>query len=144
MLSGFPVTPQVGSNRSGDGDTRNPDRPNFNPSFTGPVIKGQPNQWFDPKAFLPPAPGTYGNVGRGTLVGPGLASADVSLFKTTRLAERMSLQIRGEFFNVLNHANFATPNAAVFSGTAISGSAGLITATATTSRQIQFGMKLIF
>ncbi|HLH38004.1 MAG TPA: carboxypeptidase-like regulatory domain-containing protein [Bryobacteraceae bacterium] len=144
MLSGFPMTPQVGSNRSGDGDTRNPDRPNLNPSFSGPIIKGKPNQWFDPNAFLLPAPGTYGNVGRGTMVGPGLASADVSLFKTTRVAERASLQIRAEFFNVLNHANFATPNATVFSGTAISGSAGLITATATTSRQIQFGMKLVF
>lgn len=138
------MTPQIGSNRSGDGDTRNPDRPNLNPSFSGPVVTGNPNQWFNPNAFILPTAGTYGNSGRGTLVGPGLADADVSLFKTTRLTERVSLQIRAEFFNVLNHSNFATPNATVFSGTSISGSAGLITATATTSRQIQFGMKLIF
>jgi hypothetical protein len=144
LLSGFPMTPQIGSNRSGDGDTRNPDRPNLNPGFSGPIVTGNPNQWFNPNAFILPTAGTYGTLGRGTLVGPGLADADVSLFKTTRLTERVSLQIRGEFFNVLNHSNFATPNATVFSGTAISGSAGLITATATTSRQIQFGMKLIF
>ena len=144
LLSGFPLTAQDGSNRSGDGDTRNPDRPNVNPNFSGPVIEGNPTQWFNPNAFVLPAPGTYGNLGRGTLVGPGLAEADVSLFKTTRLTERASLQFRAEFFNILNHANFATPNATVFSGTSISGSAGLITATATTSRQIQFGMKLMF
>jgi hypothetical protein len=69
---------------------------------------------------------------------------DVSLFKTMALYERASLQFRAEFFNVLNHPNFGTPNAVVFSGTAYSGSAGLITSTATTSRQIQFGMKLVF
>src|SRR4051794_9844176 len=38
LLSGFPFTPQAGQNRSGDGNTRNPDRPNINPSFSGPVL----------------------------------------------------------------------------------------------------------
>lgn len=144
LLSGFPFTPQVGSNRSGDGDTRNPDRPNLNPSFSGPVVLGSPNEWFNPNAFVLPTPGTYGDLGRGVYDGPGLADLDVSLFKNTHLSERVNLQFRAEFFNVLNHANFGTPNATVFSGTAISASAGLITATATTSRQIQFGLKMIF
>ncbi len=144
LLSGFPFTPQVGSNRSGDGDTRNPDRPNVNPAFTGPVIVGSPNEWYNPNAFLLPAPGTYGNLGRGTYTGPGLAEVDFSAFKDTHISERASLQFRAEFFNIGNRANFAYPNATVFSGTAYSGSAGLITATATTSRQIQFGLKLIF
>ncbi len=144
LLTGFPMTPQIGSNRSGDGDTRNPDRPNVNPAFTGPVVTGNPNQWFNPNAFLLPTPGTYGNLGRATLTGPGLADVDVSLFKNVAISERLRLQIRAEFFNVLNHANFSTPNAIVFSNGAISSSAGLITSTTTTSRQIQFGMKLIF
>ncbi len=144
MLSGFPFTPQVGASISGDGDTRTPDRPNLNPAFTGPVILGNPNQWFDPHAFSIPAAGTYGNLGRGTYDGPGLAELDLSLFKTTALTEQARLQFRAEFFNALNHANFGTPKTTVFSGTAISSSAGIITATATTSRQIQFGLKLIF
>jgi hypothetical protein len=144
LLSGFPLTPQVGSNRSGDGDTRNPDRPSLNPSFTGPVILGSPNEWFNPNAFVLPAAGTYGNLGRGTFIGPGLADLDLSVFKDTVVAERTTLQFRAEFFNALNRANFGTPNAAVFAGGAISASAGLITSTATTSRQIQFGLKLIF
>ncbi|HEX5229021.1 MAG TPA: hypothetical protein VFW44_14990, partial [Bryobacteraceae bacterium] len=73
-----------------------------------------------------------------------LAEVDTSLFKTTAITERTSLQFRAEFFNVLNHTNFGVPNTTVFSNGAVSPSAGLITATATTSRQIQFGLKLIF
>ena len=77
--------------------------------------------------------------------GPGLAeSGPLAVQEHARLPRRVNLQFRAEFFNVLNHANFGTPNAIVFSGTAISSSAGLITTTATTSRQIQFGLKLIF
>jgi hypothetical protein len=144
LLTGFPFTPQIGSNRSGDGDTRNPDRPNLNPSFTGPVILGTPNQWFNANAFVLPTPGKYGALGRGVYTGPGLADVDFSVFKDTSISERASLQFRSEFFNLLNRSNFGTPNAVVFSGTSYSGSAGLITTTATTSRQIQFGLKLIF
>ena len=66
------------------------------------------------------------------------------LFKNTALSERVKLQFRAEFFNLLNRANLGTPNATVFSGTTISASAGLITTLATTPRQIQFGLKLIF
>ncbi len=144
MLSGFPLTPQVGSNRSGDGDTRNPDRPVMNPSFSGSIVKGDPTQWFDPRAFLLPTPGTWGNVGRGTLTGPGLGEVDLSLFKRIALSEKMNLQFRAECFNVENRANFGTPNAIVFSNGSFSPSAGLITSTVTSSRQIQFGLKLMF
>jgi hypothetical protein len=144
LLSGFPITPQIGSNRSGDGDTRNPDRPSLNPAFTGSIVEGNPNQWFNPDAFILPAAGTYGKLGRGVLNGPGLADLDLSLFKIIPFTERLKLQIRGEVFNSLNHANFGTPNAIVYSGTQVSSTAGLITSTATTSRQIQFGMKLTF
>jgi hypothetical protein len=143
-LSGFPFTPQIGSNRSGDGDTRDPDRPSLNPAFSGPVVLGNPNQWFNPAAFILPPAGTYGDLGRGTYTGPGLAALDLSLFKDFLVTERITLQFRSEFFNILNHTNFGTPNAIVFSGAAISPSAGLITTTATTSRQIQFGLKLLF
>ena len=105
---------------------------------------GNPNQWFNPAAFILPPAGTYGDLGRGTYTGPGLAALDLSLFKDFLVTERITLQFRSEFFNILNHTNFGTPNAIVFSGAAISPSAGLITTTATTSRQIQFGLKLLF
>ncbi len=88
FLSGFPLTPQDGSNRSGDGDTRNPDRPSLNPSFSGLVVLGSPNQWFNPNAFALPPAGTYGDLGRGTLTGPGLVEVDASLLKNPRITER--------------------------------------------------------
>jgi len=144
LMTGFPFTPQIGSNRSGDGNIRNPDRPSLNPSFTGPVVLGTQTHWFDPTAFILPAAGTFGNLGRGVYTGPGLAEVDMSLFKDTALLERMNLQFRLEMFNLLNRTNLGTPNATVFSGTSISPSAGLITTLATTPRQIQFGLKLIF
>jgi hypothetical protein len=144
LLSGFPFTPVIGSNRSGDGDTRNPDRPSLNPSFSGPVTLGQQGQWFNPNAFILPPIGTYGNLGRGVFSGPGLAELDMSLFKNTSVSEKVTLQFRAEFFNLINHTNLGTPNATVFSGASFNASAGLITTLATTPRQIQFGMKLIF
>jgi len=154
LLSGFPFTPLIGANRSGDGDIRNPDRPVLNPSFTGPVILGHQGQWYNPNAFILPLPGTYGNEGRGVFTGPGLADLDVSAMKNTALSERVTLQFRAEFFNILNHTNLGPPNSTVFSGTLPAGqfptasnfnaSAGLITTLATTPRQIQFGLKLIF
>lgn len=69
---------------------------------------------------------------------------DVALSKTTALLEKARLQFRAEFFNVLNHTNFATPNTVVFSSASSSPTAGVITATSTSSRQIQLGLKMLF
>ncbi len=146
LQSGFPFTPQLGYNPTGNGDSRNPVRPSWNPAFSGSVITGGPNQYFNPAAFVAPATGTYGNAGRNTLVGPGVAELDASLLKTTTLSERTRLQFRAEFFNLTNRANFGTPNAVVFTSasTVPSPTAGVITGTSTTSRQIQFGLKLLW
>ena len=141
--SGFPFTPLVSFNQSGNGDSRNPDRPNLNPSLTGPIVLGKPQQWYNPAAFLLPPAGTYGNAGRDILEGPGIAELDASLFKMFRLNERMRLQFRAEFFNLFNHPNFGLPIISTFTSSgAISPSAGLVNYTATTSRQIQLGMKV--
>ncbi|MHB8541738.1 MAG: carboxypeptidase-like regulatory domain-containing protein [Candidatus Acidiferrales bacterium] len=146
LQSGFPFTPQLSYNPSNNGDTRNPVRPFVNPAFTGPVITGNVNGYFNPAAFLAPPPnsGFYGNLGRDTLTGPGLATWDFSAFKDTRIHERMNLEFRAEIFNLLNRANFNTPNAIAFTPTGVSPSAGVITSTSTTSRQVQFGLKLLW
>ena len=146
IQGGFPFTPQLSYNPSNNGDTRNPVRPFVNPSFSGPVILGSPNQWFNPAAFLAPPNGSgfYGNLGRDTLEGPGLGTWDFSLQKNTAIRETLNLQFRAEFFNLLNRANFNTPNAVVFTPSGVSPTAGLITSTSTTSRQIQFGLKLLW
>jgi hypothetical protein len=142
--SGFPLTPQVGANTSGTGDTDNPDVPSWNPAFSGPLILGKPERWFDPKAFLSPTNGTFGNVSRGSIIGPGLTTFDTSLFKTVGINERWRLQFKAEAFNIFNHTNFLEPNAVVFTGANISSSAGVITGTVPFSRQIQFALKLMF
>jgi hypothetical protein len=146
LQSGFPFTPQLGYNPSNNGDSRNPVRPSYNPAFTGKIVQGGPNQYFNPNAFLAPASGTFGNAGRDTLSGPGLATLDFSILKNTKITEKINLQFRGEFFNILNRANFGTPNPVTFSSasTTPAPTAGLITSTATTSRQIQFGLKLLW
>jgi hypothetical protein len=146
IQSGFPITPQLSYNPSNDGDTRNPVRPFVNPDFHGPVITGSPSQWFNPSAFLaPPAnSGFWGNLGRDTLNGPGLGTWDFSAFKDTRVREHLAVQFRGEVFNLLNRANFNTPNLIVFTPTGVSGTAGAITSTSTTSRQVQFALKLLW
>jgi hypothetical protein len=146
IQSGFPFTPELGYNPTNNGDSRDPIRPNWNPAFSGPVILGNPNEYYNPAAFIVPATGFYGNVGRDVLTGPGLAELDFSTTKNTQLSEKVRLQFRAEFFNILNRANFGTPNPVVFtSASAIpSPTAGVITATNTTSRQIQFGLKLLW
>jgi len=91
-----------------------------------------------------------GNLGRNTLIGPGLVNFDFSLFKNNfirRISDTFNVQFRAEFFNIANHTNFAPPldNRNVFdsAGNPI-GNAGLITSTQTPSRQIQFALKLIW
>lgn len=144
IQSGFPFTPQLSYNPSNNGDTRNPVRPFVNPAFSGPIILGKPDQWFNPEAFLAPPnnSGFYGDLGRDTLTGPGLATVDLSFLKEMPIRERLNIQFRAEIFNLLNRANFNTPNAIVFTPSGVSPTAGLITSTSTTSRQIQFGLKL--
>lgn len=146
LQGGFPFTPQLSYNPSNNGDTRNPVRPFVNPAFSGPVILGNPNEWFNPAAFLAPpnSSGFYGNLGRDTLEGPGLATWDFSVLKDTRIRERMNLQFRAELFNLLNRANLNTPNAVVFTPSGVSPTAGVITSTSTPSRQVQFGLKLLW
>lgn len=169
--TGFPFSPQLGYNPPGNGDTRNPIRPSWNPSFSGSLYPRKPGEYFNPNAFLQPTVsvpnsnggntiyGTYGNVSRDSLTGPGLSELDFSAVKKSRITERVGLEFRAEFFNILNHTNFLTPNEVVYSSaptitttgnvqtvtaSAISPTAGVVTATSTTSRQIQFGAKLQF
>ncbi len=96
------MTPAIQTGRIGDA------------AFTGSRVTGQPTRWFDPNAFSLPEVGTFGNVSRGALRGPGLGTVDLSVLKNTRLSERFTLQFRAEFFNLLNRANFGTPNPIVF------------------------------
>ena len=146
LQTGFPFSPQLGYNPTGNGDSRNPVRPNWNPAFNGTLYPHTVSEFFNPNAFLPPAAGTYGNVSRDSLAGPDLTELDVSALKTSHITQRLGLEFRAEFFNILNHTNLLTPNEVVYSSatSGVSPTAGVVTATSTTSRQIQFGAKLQF
>jgi Carboxypeptidase regulatory-like domain/TonB-dependent Receptor Plug Domain/TonB dependent receptor len=111
------------------------------PSLGGPLAPG------DLSCF-----NLRGNAGRNILIGPGVTSLDFSVFKNNyvkKISEKFNVQFRAEIFNILNHANFAPPatpnNTDVFDGTGtLSSVAGLLTRTTTTSREIQFAVKVVF
>ena len=90
----------------------------------------------DPRFVNPPIY-TFGNAGRNVLIGPGLFTRDLGADKDFRMNERLGLQFRSEFFNVLNRANFGLPNGSVGSA-----AAGTITSVVTNARQIQFALRL--
>jgi hypothetical protein len=151
--SGVPFTPKM------SGDPLGLD--NFDPyafpnRVAGPgchagVNPGNPNDYIKLSCFAAPNPLTLlGDSGRNSLIGPGLMSLDFSLFKNNyipKISETFNVQFRAEAFNSLNRANFAVPidNSALFdqNGNPIAG-AGKIDATSTTSRQLQFAIKVIF
>ena len=112
------------------------------------LITGDPNHWFDTSAFTLPPAGTLGNTPRDFLRGPAFANLDVSIVKNQALIGSRKLQLRLEIFNVLNRANFAVPSRAVFAGAIqndpVLPTAGQITRTANSSRQLQFGAKFVF
>ena len=146
--------------------------------LTGPGCRtltnpGNPNNYIKTECFaVPTAPsaafykqncdptfGTFpqcfnlrGNSGRNILIGPGLSNLDFSVFKNNyvrRISEDFNVQFRAEFFNVLNHTNFAVPvtpdNVLIFDSTgAPTGVAGLLTSTTTTAREMQFALKLVW
>jgi hypothetical protein len=76
-------------------------------------------------AFARPAAGSFGNLGRNTLSGPGFGAIDFSVIKTTAVTERVGLQFRVEVFNLTNRANYANPGNSLAAATAF----GVITNT---------------
>ena len=84
------------------------------------------------------------------MIGPGTVTFNFVLQKNTGLSENVELQFRSEFHNLFNRANFRRPASNIFNSRASGGihsvrsNAGEITSTRTTSRQIQFGIKLVF
>jgi hypothetical protein len=123
------------------------ERPNWAPGFNPRnAVTGNPNQYFNPNAFVLAPPGQYGTVGRNVLIGPRLFTFDISLVKSIKIGERASIQFRAEAFNILNHVNFALPgDVTVFtSGAVVPPDAGQITQTSTPSRQLQFGLRFVF
>jgi hypothetical protein len=128
-----------------------PDRLNL-AGCGNPVNPGNPNGYIKLSCFAAPSPATrLGNAGRNVAYGPGLLDWDASLFKNnriTRISETFKIQFRAEMFNALNHANFSTPlpsSSQLFTvNLAPIASAGQLTSTSTTSRQMQLAIKIVW
>lgn len=130
--------------------------PNFDNSNTGidslgfgandrPNVAGDPRlshpsatAWFNTSAFAIPPYGTFGNSGRNTVTGPGMATVDLSLVKNTTFRERATMQFRFETFNLLNRTNFGLPDNFIGSPTF-----GQILS-AGNPRRLQLGLKFLF
>ena len=161
--TGNPMSVVLNNDRAGtkNGLTSNQagERPNYvsgcNP--TAPSASDLANAklgsvaYINTSCFTFPAQFTLGNLGRNSLTGPGLQNLDFSFFKTTsvpKISENFKVQFRAEFFNVLNHVNFAQPDVAHYTIMDVNGNinsnAGQIIGTQTLSRQIQFGLKFLF
>jgi hypothetical protein len=164
IRSGHPFTVRNGFNRSGNLNTINfaaHDRPNVKPGNSNNPILGGPDRYWDIRAFELQPVNQRGNLGRNTLIGPGLVAIDLALVKSIEWKNRRRLEVRAECFNVPNHPNFATPSgrtaftrvmtpaeaAALQPGEVppnVAPNWGRITSTVTTARQVQLGLKLSF
>jgi len=95
-------------------------------------------RWFDTSAFATPPPFTYGNAGRSIIQAPGVFNLDIGLLRDFRLHERVTLQFRFEAFNSTNHTNFRDP------GTTFGTPSFGVIGSAFESRDLQFGLKILF
>jgi hypothetical protein len=102
------------------------------------------NSYVNNAAWVKAPVGTYGNSGRGMFRGPGQWNADMSLFKEFKFSERFNMQFRSEFFNILNHANFALGTDTNTRLSLDSPTFGQSTGTSVNARLIQFALRLSF
>ncbi len=121
-------------------------RPDLIPGRDNSPNTGDPNAWFGAVTdnFQNQEAGFYGTLGRNTAEAPGIATLDLAINKGFALSERADLQFRAELFNIFNRANFGAPSLTTFSRGRASGSFGRITTPATSAREIQFALKIVF
>ena len=141
VRSGFPLNVVSGRDNFGSGNAGG-QRPNYLGgdlrAGTDDFAETSLHNFINRAAVAPNGLHQYGNLGAWVLTGPGVATCDFSAFKTTAIRERVKLQFRAEFFNVLNRVNFSNPSTNLNAGTF-----GRITGAAA-PRELQFGLKLIY
>ena len=151
LHGGTPLNILAGTNRSGTGENRDRVDVVGNPfnGFSSAIPNSLAIQYITKAAFANPATGTFGNIGRNPIYGPGFGSVDFSVFKKTPITERVQAEFRVEIFNLFNRTNYANP-----STTFSSSSFGQITATRNGGsapglgfgepRNTQLGLRLVF
>jgi hypothetical protein len=136
--SGQPITPQTANSSANTGDPR----PNRIGDGNLPSDQRSVSNWFDKTAFALAPAYNFGNAGRDIITSPGAVNFDFSALKkfpVKKLGEAGLIQIRAEFFNILNHPQFGQPSPRVDIPSGAS-----ITYLTTPMRTIQFGVKVIF
>lgn len=160
IQSGTPFTvvlsaDQVGETKADTTGGALGERPNLinSPECKTLTNPGNITNYVKTNCFAYPTPVTWngitgtvlGNLARNSLEAPGLTNLDFSLIKNDKFHERFTTQFRFEFFNGLNHPNFAAPPYSVFDGNGnLVSNVGRITSTSNQARQIQFGLKVRF
>ena len=155
MSSGFPLTVTSGVDRSRT--AHGYDRPNAVSGVDPELDDPSPSAFFNVAAYQMNALGTFGNLGRSTLTGPGVFVIDFSALKNFHFGSSNYLQLRIEAFNLLNRPNFGDPNTNLAQSnwnaagnnsipTAGSGAFGTINSIRGTvpMRQLQFALKYVF
>jgi hypothetical protein len=156
------TTPVI--NVPGGGSSRNTRRPDLVPGVNPYIVNGG-TLWVNPAAFAVPQPGTFGNLGRNALRGPGISQLDLTLSKVFAVTERVRFQFRAECFNILNHPVFATPGGSTprladatgtlqpgqaYTTSSAGGNFGALTSTVSnqvgfgTNRQFQLSLRMTF
>ncbi len=131
LRTGIAQTVYIPISATGNGNYTN-QRPNVVAGVNMVPANQSITNWINAAAFTEPAAGTFGDAGRGIISGPSLANIDLSAIKNTQINERVTFQLRAEFFNFMNHPNFAPPNATL-------GSSGFGVIYNTLGRTIGFG-----
>jgi hypothetical protein len=138
--TGDPLDLLSGTNRSGALDNR--DRVDVVGDWrTGIPARASsfaPVPWFNPRAFAAAATGTFGNIGRNALYGPGMVNIDFSFFKEFPIRENLRTQFRVEIYNLFNRANWGNPGVALNAPASF----GLISTTRTEMRVVQLALRL--
>jgi hypothetical protein len=104
LETGLPIDITAAGDSAGIGGTGGALRPDVVGDWK--AGGGSYQMWFNTAAFRTPAAGTFGNLGRGVLTGPGIANWDISIQKAARIREHLSASVRVECYNVLDHFSY--------------------------------------
>ncbi|MGB8989211.1 MAG: carboxypeptidase regulatory-like domain-containing protein, partial [Candidatus Sulfotelmatobacter sp.] len=142
--SGQPYTVVTSSNNA-EADNPNSNASQYpdvigNPHLSHPTIQN----WYNVAAFAQPAPGTFGNERRNSLVGPDLSEVDFSFGKNFPIKEGIALQFRIDGYNIFNHPSFSNPNTGVAFANGAPTSSSAITSTTIGPRAFQLNARVSF
>ena len=153
LQSGVPGTLSIGGVDNASTSDGGYDRP-ISTGISPYASNRTPSRWLNPAAFVEAAPGFFGNVGRDTITGPGIANIDFEVHKQFKMpySDHHFMQFRLEAFNAINHPNWQMPSLNILSGGAFPGQPGtnahqnfgVVSGTTTSMRQVQLGLKYSF